>query len=191
MHLTGYIPYSNLTMLYSPAAGASDYRRFNGVCDYYKTKGHKRENCYRLIEFPFDFKFTKKKRTQAAMTINSRVPSDLEQELNHVDTNSQSTTFASAASAGAPVFIRDQCNQILNLLHKVPSNDTVVNLAGITTSTLSGTSGSVSWIIDTGATNHILPDFKSLHSPNSCASHSCLVHLSNCKTIPITHVGTY
>ncbi|KAK5838374.1 hypothetical protein PVK06_007103 [Gossypium arboreum] len=36
-------------------------KRFNGTCDHCKIKGHKRENCYRLIGYPADFKFTKKK----------------------------------------------------------------------------------------------------------------------------------
>lgn len=34
-------------------------KRFNSTCDHCKIKGHKRENCYRLIGHPADFKFTK------------------------------------------------------------------------------------------------------------------------------------
>ncbi|XP_012477502.1 uncharacterized protein LOC105793120 [Gossypium raimondii] len=36
-------------------------KRFNGTCDHFKIKEHKRENCYRIIGYPADFKFTKKK----------------------------------------------------------------------------------------------------------------------------------
>lgn len=34
-------------------------KRFNGICDHCKVKGHKRETCYKLIGYPADFKFTK------------------------------------------------------------------------------------------------------------------------------------
>ncbi|KAK8340823.1 hypothetical protein V6Z11_A08G125500 [Gossypium hirsutum] len=44
-------------------------KRFNGACDHCKIKGHKRENCYRLISYPADFKFTKKKANTSSGSI--------------------------------------------------------------------------------------------------------------------------
>ncbi|KAK5812097.1 uncharacterized protein LOC108478034 [Gossypium arboreum] len=44
-------------------------KRFNGTCDHCKIKGHKRENCYRLISYPADFKFTKKKANTSSGSI--------------------------------------------------------------------------------------------------------------------------
>ncbi|GMJ02443.1 hypothetical protein HRI_003913500 [Hibiscus trionum] len=43
--------------------------RFNGICDHCKICGHKKENCFRLIGYPPDFKFTKHKDPSSAMTI--------------------------------------------------------------------------------------------------------------------------
>lgn len=51
--------------MFSNASKSSDHCRYNGVCDYYKIKGHRCDNCYRLIGFPSYFKFTKKKIPQA------------------------------------------------------------------------------------------------------------------------------
>ncbi|KAA3471250.1 homeobox-leucine zipper protein ANTHOCYANINLESS 2-like [Gossypium australe] len=42
------------------SASVSHKKRFNGTCDHCKIKGHERENFYRLIGYPPNFKFTKK-----------------------------------------------------------------------------------------------------------------------------------
>lgn len=39
-------------------------RKNNPTCTYCKKSGHTVEKCYRIIEFPSDFKFTKNKRFQ-------------------------------------------------------------------------------------------------------------------------------
>lgn len=59
--------------MFSNAFRSLDHYRYNGVCDYYKIKGHRHDNYYKLISFPSDFKFTKKKIPQAVMAINSEV----------------------------------------------------------------------------------------------------------------------
>ncbi|KAH1032582.1 hypothetical protein J1N35_044756 [Gossypium stocksii] len=47
-------------------------KRFNGTCDHCKIREHKRENCYKLIGYPVDFKFTKKKvNTGSGFTVNN------------------------------------------------------------------------------------------------------------------------
>ncbi|XP_038995860.1 uncharacterized protein LOC120153902 isoform X2 [Hibiscus syriacus] len=109
---------SGATAMYSNASGNSDRRRFNGVCDYCKIKGHKRDNCYRLIGFPPDFKFTKKKNSQAAFATNPSL----------VDSNHDS--HDSSIVNTSPVFTAAQYHQILELLNKTPSVDAAVNLAG-------------------------------------------------------------
>ncbi|KAK5771566.1 hypothetical protein PVK06_047784 [Gossypium arboreum] len=47
------------TLVYS--AAMTHKKWFNGVCDDCKIEGQKRESCYKLIGYPSDFKFTRKK----------------------------------------------------------------------------------------------------------------------------------
>lgn len=47
------IPFSSVQMVQK--------KSFFGTCDHCKIKGHKRENFYRLVGYPADFKFTKRK----------------------------------------------------------------------------------------------------------------------------------
>ncbi|KAK8327221.1 hypothetical protein V6Z12_A11G168200 [Gossypium hirsutum] len=79
---------------------------FNGVCDYCKVKGHKRESCYKLIGFPPNFKFTKCKSTGsiAYQVGSTKLPSG------------SSSTSISASLHSAPVLTSEQYQQILNLL---------------------------------------------------------------------------
>ncbi|KAL1157829.1 hypothetical protein V6Z11_A08G181600 [Gossypium hirsutum] len=62
-HLSGISLIVDSNVMYSNLFEVSNStrRRFNGICDHYKIKGHKKEQCYRLIGFPSDFKFSKKK----------------------------------------------------------------------------------------------------------------------------------
>ncbi|XP_039059631.1 uncharacterized protein LOC120203399 [Hibiscus syriacus] len=55
---SGLTPVLDSTALYS--SSSSRHGRFNGVCDYCNVRGYKREQCYRLIGYPADFKFTKR-----------------------------------------------------------------------------------------------------------------------------------
>ncbi|XP_039064856.1 uncharacterized protein LOC120210120 [Hibiscus syriacus] len=110
---------SGVTAMYSSASENSDLRCFNGVCDFYKIKGHKRGSCYRLNGFAPDFKFTKKKVPQATLATNTSLP----------DSDRESRSSDSSNTHVAPVFTTAQYNQILELLNKSPSIDTTVNLA--------------------------------------------------------------
>ncbi|KAJ0031388.1 hypothetical protein Pint_13660 [Pistacia integerrima] len=50
------------TVLFSSSHQSTKSKKnWNLVCEHCNVKGHKKENCYRLIGYPPDFKFTKKK----------------------------------------------------------------------------------------------------------------------------------
>ncbi|KAK5833636.1 hypothetical protein PVK06_017489 [Gossypium arboreum] len=91
VHLSGF-PIMETVATFSNAPRSSDHRRYNGVCDYYKIKGHYRYNCYRLIGFPSEFKFTKKKIPQASMAINSKV---IDYSTSGLGSSATSTTLPS------------------------------------------------------------------------------------------------
>lgn len=82
--------------MYSNSSSASDCRRFNGVCNHCKIRGHKRENYYRLHGFRPNFKFTKKMESLAVVAANTLV-----------DGLSLDFDFGSQSdSVAAPVFTR-------------------------------------------------------------------------------------
>lgn len=172
---------SRISAMFSNAIGGSNssmWRCFSGNCSHCDIKGNKWDNCYRLIDFPSDFKFNKKKGVQAAMTVN----------LDSFSVDS-SPFIGSGGSLGfplltSPVFAQDQYNQILNLLSKPVSTDSAVNLAGIGLSCLPA-NDSVSWILDTRATDHILSDFKFLIDPIPCPHNSHFDHFPHGKSIQL------
>ncbi|OIS97769.1 hypothetical protein A4A49_62463 [Nicotiana attenuata] len=59
---TSPVENSNLTVLVSARGGFQQRpkKNFNLVCDYCKYKGHTRENCFKLVGYPADFKHKKK-----------------------------------------------------------------------------------------------------------------------------------
>lgn len=166
------------TMVSEPIAfysfNSTSKRRFNGVSDHFKVKGHKWENCYRLIGYPPDFKFTKKRRsTLTGSVVNNVVATDF---VELVDCTSTLNALL------APFFIKAQFQQILDLLNKDSSGEATTSLAGMAFSS--------EWILDIGATNHMLLNFKRLESLFSCSSSPSCVRLPTSSLIPITYVRT-
>ncbi|KAK8264396.1 hypothetical protein V6Z11_D12G105900 [Gossypium hirsutum] len=70
LHASGPVA-SDPTLVYSTLMTYK--KQLNGVCDHCKIKGHKRESCYRLIGYPSNFKFTRKKVNNSAGSVNSVV----------------------------------------------------------------------------------------------------------------------
>ncbi|KAE8731176.1 Detected protein of unknown function [Hibiscus syriacus] len=170
------------SVMFTTASKGNDRRRFSGTCDYCKVRGHSRDRCYRLIGFPADFKFNKKKVPQAAMAVTS-VPA--------VNGGPENGSIVSTTISAVPSFTSEQYHQILNLLSKSSNLDSSANLAGTVACNLPASSNSSAhWIIDTGATDHILSVFKGFQFPVSCSSHR-FVHLPNGHTETVTHIGSY
>ncbi|XP_040962205.1 uncharacterized protein [Gossypium hirsutum] len=84
----------------------------------------------------------------------------------------------------APVFTQKQYNQIMHLLNKEPAAiEAAASIAGMVDI-------GNKWIIDTGATDHILSDLHFLESPVACALGSPSVRLPNGSSVSVTHIGT-
>ncbi|GMI87315.1 hypothetical protein HRI_002400800 [Hibiscus trionum] len=55
LYLSGVSPVSDSMAMFSSAlVGSNSRRHFSGSCDHCGVKGHKRDQCYRLISFPPD-----------------------------------------------------------------------------------------------------------------------------------------
>ncbi|XP_017627137.1 uncharacterized protein LOC108470374 [Gossypium arboreum] len=95
--------------LSSTASG--NRKKFTSTYDFCKLKGHKKESCYRLIGFPPNFKFNRKKASSIAVAVS----------FDDSSLNPQS----------APTFIPQQYSQILDLLNKSQATTApAVNCAG-------------------------------------------------------------
>ncbi|GMJ10663.1 hypothetical protein HRI_004735500 [Hibiscus trionum] len=93
-------------------------KKFNGICDFCHIKGHKKENCYRLIGYSPDFKFTKKGGINVKQSANSATAE-----------NGAEAVMQSEAKQ-APTFTAEQYQQILNLLGKDPVVKGAAHMAG-------------------------------------------------------------
>ncbi|OIT37115.1 hypothetical protein A4A49_61999, partial [Nicotiana attenuata] len=162
-------------------------------CDYCKKPGHTRDNCYRIHDFPQDFKFTKGRNAASATNVHT--------ECEEAEGGSHNQEFQHLT--------KDQYNQLLSLLEKFPGRNTaegsnniacgVANFAGILAcstckeiaeTTICKCSKSVAdlWILDSGASNHMnyrksfLKNIRTLSCP-------FLVILPNGYRVKVTEIG--
>ncbi|OIT32172.1 hypothetical protein A4A49_58350, partial [Nicotiana attenuata] len=131
-------------------------------CNYCKKQNHTIENCYRMIGFASDFKFTKSKRFNGAKS-NAAV--------------SMETSDSQPNSAGDQPMTQDQFHSLYQLLQQVKvgsqieqtDEETVfANCAGIPHSSSSSKTyisvslQSISWIFYSGASEHMTSDLQLL-----------------------------
>ncbi|XP_070015793.1 uncharacterized protein [Nicotiana sylvestris] len=122
--------------MYTRNMGNQRYKKnYNVQCDFCKLKGHSKENCFKIIGYPPDFKFKKKVNGgtggPAAYNVLAEIPNQQPnvnstrtyqqtqsqmtnsfQNLGHAD-NSQSISMPKIGT-----FTKDQYEQILQILNK-------------------------------------------------------------------------
>lgn len=138
-------------------------------CEHSGLKGHTKENYYKIIGYPKDFKGKKKFGKNNAGGQFRRGNGNFggqfgtQQSINAVnnvcgnaDVQSQGSSAADLQGTLAgkgPYFTEEQYKQILGLLNK-DTNDSQANMAGIATCLISSTITN-EWIVDSGVTHHI------------------------------------
>ncbi|XP_075087815.1 uncharacterized protein LOC142169799 [Nicotiana tabacum] len=80
-------------------------KKNNSTCSYCKKPGHVVEQCYRLVGFPSDFKFTSQRKYQGSVQGN----------------NAFSTEENAVQTAGIKSLTQENISQILQLLQQAPS----------------------------------------------------------------------
>ncbi|KAF8391504.1 hypothetical protein HHK36_023809 [Tetracentron sinense] len=146
-------------------------RRPRPTCDHCGFVGHTKDKCYALHSYPPGHRL---------FNSSPQVPAP------HVATPRSTTLTNESVSSAAPTFTPDQYRQLLSLLNKgTPQPE--AHLAG-NHSCCSTSSPSQSWVIDTGATNHMAHSFSSLHS-FTAPTHPSSVNLPNGNLANVTHVG--
>ncbi|KAF7127592.1 hypothetical protein RHSIM_Rhsim11G0109000 [Rhododendron simsii] len=146
------------------------------TCEHCNWVGHTMDKCYALHGYPPGHRLYK---ATSSATANQAVHSAIEKQ--HSRTNS----FP---------FTQEQCRQILALIPKSPhvtnqagSNVSISNLSG-NSLCLSSITDSTSWILDSGATDHMVKSSSLLTSIQSLGNST--VRLPNGITTPVTHVGS-
>ncbi|XP_070005914.1 uncharacterized protein [Nicotiana sylvestris] len=135
---TNYNPQGN-------TAGQNPYRppfplnKSKLYCDYCTKQGHTKEKCYKLHEFPHDFKFTRGRNTGSAANVCGQC--EEMQVCNNEDADNRNQ------NQNLPNMTKEQYNQLLSLLENFKINNAEENSNMIT-------SGVVNFA-DSGATNHM------------------------------------
>ncbi|KAG5584209.1 hypothetical protein H5410_044643 [Solanum commersonii] len=134
--------------------------------------GHVKEKCYKLIGYPENFKG--KKRAHVA----THPLAGLNLGYNH----GPQATEHGVGVGPAPVLTQHQYNQIVQMLNKCSIGNTGANMGGnsnytantasANTANTAGTffshiDDSVKWVVDTGATNHMIGDKSVLQTGTS------------------------
>ncbi|XP_049382888.1 uncharacterized protein LOC125847275 [Solanum stenotomum] len=132
----------------------------NVTCTYYRKNGHVELNCFRLIGFSDDFQFTHDNGFNNQEQYNQFVKMFKHMKMEE-GTNSGMKINANAV-AGTIVKYLGSCFSVTN---------------------------SSTWIIDSGASEHMCFDSTSFRSLSSLTP-PLTINLPNCQTILVTHIGT-
>lgn len=168
----------------------TDHNKGSLFCTYCKKKNHVVDNFYRLIGFPADFKFTKSKKFGTTARSNAALSTE--------EGDSQSN------NSGDKAMTQDQYLNLCQLLQHVkigsqgelvPSDNVIANCAGIsdtfpyTNSYLSVSIGHISWILDSGASDHITSDPTLLFNIQTL-SKPILINLPNLLNVKVFQTGS-
>nr|XP_016458677.1 PREDICTED: uncharacterized protein LOC107782316 [Nicotiana tabacum] len=149
------------------------FTAMNGLQKQRKSSGHLKENCYKIIGYPDDFKGKNK-----ANAVGGNWSSGESTIPQHAGNRPQ---------AQAPNFTQEHYQQILNMLSKSPMTEHSANMVGMVSSI---NEADLKWIVDTGTTNHIISDKNTLCN-GTMVENSENVQLPNGEVAAITQIENY
>ncbi|KAH0635534.1 hypothetical protein KY289_035449 [Solanum tuberosum] len=148
-------------------------------CEFCHFTGHTKENCYKLIGYPDDWK-NRKKSNNLRNTSGASYSGDGGKQFpaNNVKNSAGSSHYAGQHSANhaagifhsheastsfdedktlhkGHAFTDQEYKQIMEMLNKDVKEPKQVNMAGIATTCLMSTGFTQNWIVDSGASHHI------------------------------------
>ncbi|XP_071723226.1 uncharacterized protein [Rutidosis leptorrhynchoides] len=180
---------SDPTAMYSSAGShaSASKPRFAGTCDHCGIRGHKKSDCYKLVGFPPNFKFIKSKaRAHNAVSDSPDPVADSRGSNTFVHTTADPFSFTPP-----PIFTPAQYSRLLSLIEQ-PTGSPAANSASLnaaSTSSAPQEGNFQSWIIDSGATNHMVYNSNGLHNIQHAMT-SQAVHLPNGNHASISHSGS-
>ncbi|XP_047266243.1 uncharacterized protein LOC107873996 [Capsicum annuum] len=196
-------------------------KNFNVICDFCKCKVHTKDQCYKLVEYPTGFKSKKKVYVSgnsgaAYNVINSQTMSQndifvhsphvfnyglntnvpMSPKEKHLMTGVTNEVDEYAKQLQGCTFNKDQYKQILQMLNQsnnggMPKGVDHVSAANTAGKTLLVFENSEVWIIDTGATNHMVSKIDMITKDSLRKTDSSKqVCLPNGDTAHVTHIGS-
>ncbi|OIT30718.1 hypothetical protein A4A49_59611, partial [Nicotiana attenuata] len=147
-----------LTML---AGKGQNFRpRKPEICDYCGYKEHQKENFFKIIGYPPDFKSKRKNQTTGGKAYANNA--------NANTTTAKEEKAMPTMQAPGKFFTEEQYKQLVNLLSKPNAGECSANMTGIIS--LLSSADMCNWVIDSGATHlvtyykDVLKDIKSADS---------------------------
>ncbi|XP_020214535.1 uncharacterized protein LOC109806962 [Cajanus cajan] len=126
------------------------------ICTFCCRERHTEDTCYFKHDFPPDFVFNKPRNVNAK--VNSAVTNDVEEVNDCAEENEEVNANSNSDPTQAPSysFSPEQYAQITALLNKLNTNQEHHSANQIHGETqMHKNSGTLSWILDTGATDHV------------------------------------
>ncbi|CAM8883292.1 unnamed protein product [Rhodiola kirilowii] len=163
-------------------------------CSYCQLQGHVRETCYKLHGYPPGYKFTNSNTNPKASSTNNRggkgVANNVVSELSHAGSEEKahhSTSESSPVQISSLNITQDQLNKLMVFLGNGgnQTHDLMASIACLSSVKVSKDT----WVIDSGATDHITPhahlltDLVSLQVPYS-------VIMPDGSRVMVSHTGS-
>ena len=148
----------------------SKYNQY--FCDHCKTPGHTVQRCYKLHGYPANFKTDRDKRVAANV---------------HLDNDDNTSEIAGQKDEG---FTATQYSQLLKLLGKENINlDGTIAKAANVAGKICLASFKHSWIVDSGATDHMCSDFSLFTKCKAVTGSANYITIPNGKQVLVTQMG--
>lgn len=169
-------------------------------CEHCQYTGHTKENCYRLIGYPADWKHRKKSgfsntRSGQMQSSSGGNSYNYAGEANNIskensgETSSNHHEVNNAFVARGHAFTDGEYKQIMDMLGKDKKEIKHANMTGMA-NCFSTNVASHCWIVDSGASHHITTNEHLLRNSKCTAgSHQDKVNLPTGDKASITHIG--
>ncbi|OIT27510.1 hypothetical protein A4A49_65019, partial [Nicotiana attenuata] len=138
-------------------------KRFGLIYEYYGYEGQQKENCYKIVGYPPDFK-SKIKLMQG--------DGGFKTYANNATVEGNSSTEGSCSTESQSqghFFTQEEYKQLVNLLNKSSTGDCKLNMAGIIS--MLSNDCVFQWIIDSRASHHIISCNEKLVDINKLGNH--------------------
>ncbi|XP_028779846.1 uncharacterized protein LOC114736223 [Neltuma alba] len=146
-------------------------------CSHCRKKGHSKDNCFQLVGYPAEFKGNRSKSNQE-VSVNQ----------TEVEVGQQPETITHSVNTVSLSFTLEQYEKLLELLRKESESGIVHALigTGLTTSVLYK-NAHTHWVIDSGATTHMVGDLSLLNSYKEYIGPIKSIKIPNGQRVPMTH----
>ncbi|XP_019251164.1 PREDICTED: uncharacterized protein LOC109230088 [Nicotiana attenuata] len=174
--------------MYSRSTGNQRFKKnYNVQCDFCKLKGHTKENCYKIVGYPPDYRHKKKGGTGTNAAYNVMTDNMMQQAFSNYNEGplqGVSMNMSQGSEDKGPLLNKPGTSQASSKV-----STPAANTAGISCALMVSNSPQ-EWIIDTGATNHMVANLKMLNEATIVKSENPKkIFMPNGDISYVTHTG--